>query len=157
MLARVVTTDQPVLVRAVVLAAAEGSKVDPDISKTPGIVSDPSVPEAERIAALRKAFFAPDHDPRIWLGGWYHDTYLMQHEAVKASGIKDSWACGTVPLLQVIGDHDPFIPKPYWNEMSDQFGDRIAKVIVKDASHALFPEQPEAVAEAVLPWARKWR
>ena len=41
--ARVVTTDHPALVRAVVLAAAEGSKVPEDISSAPGIVSDPAV------------------------------------------------------------------------------------------------------------------
>ncbi|WP_187278578.1 alpha/beta fold hydrolase [Methylobacterium sp. WL64] len=156
-LARVVTTDHPELVRAVVLAAAEGSEVPPEIGKAPSIVSNPSEPEAERLATLRKAFFAPDHDPSVWLNGWYHDTYLMQHEAVKASGLKDSWACGTVPLLQIIADHDPFIPAPYWKEMTDQLGARVTKIVVSDASHALFPEQPGAVAEAVLTWAQQWR
>ena len=156
-LARVVTTDHPDLVRAVVLAAAEGSKVAPDISKAPGIVSDPTVPEAQRLDTLRKAFFAPDHDASIRLAGWYHDIYLMQHGAAEASGLEDSWACGTVPLLQVIPDHDPFIPQPYWNGMRDQLRERVTPVIVKDASHALFPEQPDALAQAVLPWAAGFR
>ncbi len=39
---RVVTTDHPHLVRAVVLAAAEASKVPPDVAKTPFIASDPA-------------------------------------------------------------------------------------------------------------------
>ena len=156
-LARVVTTDHPDLVRAVVLAAAEGSKVPEDVSKTPFVAADPSAPEADRLAALRKAFFAPSHDARPWLAGWYPETLAMEREAVKASGIEDSWACGTVPLLQIIPEYDPFIPEPYWHELRHQLGDRVTTVVVEDASHALFPEQPDAVAEAVLPWAEPHR
>jgi pimeloyl-ACP methyl ester carboxylesterase len=69
MLARLVTTDYPDLVKAVVLAAAQGSAVPEDIGKTPFIAGDPSGPEADRLAALRKAFFAPNHDASIWLEG----------------------------------------------------------------------------------------
>ena len=156
-LARVVTTDHPDLVRAVVLAAAEGSKVPEDVGKTPFVAGDPSVPEADRLAALRKAFFAPGHDASLWLAGWHPATLQMEREAVKASGIKDSWSCGTVPLLQIIAEHDPFIPKPYWHELRDQLGDRVTAIIIENASHALFPEQPDTVAEAVLPWAKRHR
>ena len=152
-LARVVTTDHPDLVTAVVLAAAEGSKVPEDVGNTPFVAGDPSAPEADRLAALRKAFFAPGHDPSLWLTGWYPETLKMEHEAAKASGLKDSWACGTVPLLQIIAEYDPFLPKPCWHELRQQFGERVTAVVIENASHALFPEQPDAVAEAVLPWA----
>ena len=156
-LARVVTTDHPDLVAAVVLAAAEASKVPEDIGRMPFVAGDLSAPEPDRLAALRKAFFAPDHDPSVWLTGWYPDTLKMEHSAVQASGLKDSWACGDVPLLQLIAEHDPFIPGPYHDEMRDEFGDRVSVVLIKDASHALFPEQPESVVEAVLPWAARFR
>ena len=156
-LARVVTTDHPDLVAAVVLAAAEASKGPEGAGQAPGAAGDPARPEEERLATLREAFFAPGHDPRAWLDGWYPETLRMEREAVEASGLTDSWACGTVPLLQVIGDRDPFIPPPYWHELRDQLGDRVTAVIVEDASHALFPEQPEGLAEAVLPWAEQHR
>ena len=156
-LARVVTTDHPDLVKAVVLAAAEASKVPEDIGKTPFTAGDPSLPKSERLAVLRKAFFAPNHDASVWLEGWYPATLKMQHEAAKKSGLRESWACGNVPLLQLIAEYDPFIPKPFWSEMQDEFGDRVTVSILKDASHALFPEQPAAVAEAVLSWAAKYR
>ena len=154
-LARVVTTDHPDLVRAVVLAAAEGSQVPPDIRQTPFIAGDPSRPEGERLDALRRAFFAPSHDARPWLTGWYPETLRMEHEAVKTSRLTDSWACGSVPLLQIIAEHDPFLPRPLWNEMEDQFAGRVTRTVVADASHALFPEQPAAVAGAILPWAAR--
>ena len=156
-LARVLTTDRPNLVRAVVLAAAEASKVPEDVGKLPFIAGDLSASEAARLAALRKGFFAPDHDPSGWLAGWYPATLGMQHAAAKKTGLRESWNCGEVPLLQIIGEYDPFIPEPYWHELRDQLSDRVTAVVVKDASHALFPEQPIDVAAAVLPWAAQYK
>ena len=98
-LACAVATDHPALVSAVVLAAAGSSGASKAVNETPFIAGDLSRPEAERLAALRTAFFAPDHDPSPWLTGWYPQTLRMQHEAVKASDLKDFLACGTVPLL----------------------------------------------------------
>ena len=156
-LARVVTTDHPHLVSAAILAAAEGSTVPEDVGGTPFIAGDPSASEADRLAALRKAFFAPDHDASIWLTGWYAETLSMEREAVRASGLKDSWACGSVPVLQVIAEYDPFIAKPYWHELRDQLGGRVTAVVIENASHALFPEQPDRLAEAILPWAAHYQ
>ena len=151
-LARVVTTDHSDLVKAVVLAAAEASKVPEDVAKTPFIASDPSAPDAHRLTALRQGFFAPGHDPSIWLSGWYPATLKLQHAAAQATGTRESWACGDVPVLQLLGDRDPFNPQPFWHEMQEQFGNRVTVSIVQDASHALFPEQPAAIAEAILSW-----
>ena len=156
-LARVVTTDYPDLVRAAVLAAAEASKVPDDVGKTPFIAGNPALPEAQRLDALRLGFFAAGHDPSSWLNGWYPATLKMQHGAAQVTGVRESWACGNVPLLQVLGEHDPFNPKPYWHEMQERFGDRVTLSIVQDASHALFPEQPVAVAQAILPWLAKFK
>ena len=156
-LARVVTTDHPELVTAGVGAAAAAAKVAPDIGQLPFVAGDPSKSTADRLASLRKGFFAPNHDASRWLDGWYPDTLATERDATKVTGTKESWACGDVPLLQLIAEYDPFIPKPYWNEMRDQFGDRVTATVIKDASHALFPEQPEAVAEAVLPWAAQFQ
>ena len=152
-MASAVTTDHPDLVSAVVLAAAGSSGASQVVNEAPFIAGDLSRPAAERLDVLRKAFFAPGHDPSVWLSGWYPSTLRMQHDAVKSSDLKEFSACGTVPLLQVIAEHDPFNPKPYWNALKDQLGDRLTQKIVAGASHALFPEQRAAVAEAVVSWA----
>ena len=157
MLACAVATDHPDLVSAVVLAAAGSSGASEKVNETPFIAGDLSRSEAERLDVLRTAFFAPGHDASLWLTGWYPSTLQMQHEAVKASHLKDFAACGTVPLLQVVAENDPFNPTPFWNELKGQLGDRVTQKIIADASHALFPEQPAAVAEAVLPWAATQR
>jgi len=36
--------------------------------------------------------------------------------------------------------------------LCEELGDRASLVMVPDAGHALLPEQPDAVAEAVLSW-----
>ena len=156
-LSRMVATDHPDLVAAVVLAAAQASKVPPDVAKTPLIAGDLSRPEAERQDVLRRAFFAPGHDARPWLAGWYPQTLRMQHEAAQAVPLSDYWACGRVPMLEVFGAVDPFKPKASWQELRDDFGDRVQSVVIDAASHALFPEQPAKVAEAVLPWLDQHR
>ncbi|MGA7806916.1 alpha/beta fold hydrolase [Bradyrhizobium sp.] len=155
-LAKMLATDHPELVKAVVLAAAQAADVAEDIAKAPLIAGDTSAPEAARLAALRKAFFAPGHDPRIWLAGWYPATLRMQHGAAGTVALSDYWACGDVPLLELIGACDPFRPKRSWDELRSQFGDRVTTTIIQDASHALFPEQPDDIADAVLPWAARF-
>lgn len=157
LVARMLTTDHPELVKAVVLASAQASNVAPDIAETPFIAGDTVAPEARRLAALRKAFFAPDHDATIWLDGWYPRTLAMQREALRAVKPKDYWMCGTVPLLEIIAEYDPFKPRDAWGELRAQFGNRITTDVVKDAAHALFPEQPEAVANAILPWVARYQ
>ena len=154
--ARMTTTDHPELVKAVVLAAPQSLHVAADIAKAPFIAGDTSAPEQDRLAVLRKAFFAPGHDARPWLDGWYPATLKMQHAAVQSAALSDFWACGDVPLLELIGADDPFRPQQYWDELRNEFGDRVTTVIIQDASHALFPEQPEAIADAVLRWAARY-
>ena len=156
-LSRMVATDHPDLVAAVVLAASQASRVPPDIARTPLIAGDPTRPEAERLDALCRAFFAPGHDARPWLAGWYPATLQMQHAAAQAVPLSDYWACGHAPMLEVFGAVDPFKPKAFWQELRDDFGSRVDSVVVEDASHALFPEQPDKVAEAVLPWLNQHR
>ncbi len=39
--------------------------------------------------------------------------------------------------------------------LCDELGDRASLVTVPDAGHALLPEQPDAVAGAVLEWLRQ--
>ena len=151
-LSRMVATDHPELVRAVILAASQASTVPEDIAKTPFIAGDLTTPEAERLAALQKAFFAPNHDAQIWLEGWYPETLKMQHAAAQAVPRSAYWACGSVPLLEIFGEYDPFKPKAYWQELHGQFGNRVSSMVIEDASHALFPEQPDRIAGAVLPW-----
>jgi pimeloyl-ACP methyl ester carboxylesterase len=157
MLASVLTTDHPDMVKAVIFGSAQGANVPEDIATAPFVAGDPSVPEAERLATLRKAFFAPGHDASIWLKGWYPETLKRQRAAAKAVNRDDFRACGNVPLLELIAACDPFNSKPSWPALREQLGPRVTTQVIDDASHALFPEQPDKVAETVISWAASYR
>jgi pimeloyl-ACP methyl ester carboxylesterase len=152
--ARMTAVDFPKLVRGVVLAAAAARSYAPEIAATPRRAGDLSAPETDRLAALRLGFFAPGHDPRPWLHGWHPATQRMQIDCREAQGVKQSnwWHAGTAPMLELIPALDPFKPREKWDELRAEFGARVTAVVIEDASHALFPEQPEAVARAVLEW-----
>ena len=158
--AHVVAVEQPDLVRGVILAPAapaapSAAKIPPEINKAPFIAGDPARSEEERLAALRLAFFAPGHDPRPWLNGWHPETLAMQQRAFGATKLGTYPFGGATPILEIIGRFDAFKPQALWSEMQEGAGDRVTTVIVDDASHALFPEQPDRVAEAVLHWAAR--
>jgi pimeloyl-ACP methyl ester carboxylesterase len=153
--AKTVAVDHPALVYGIILAAAQGSSVPSEINQTPYQACDLSAPVEERLAALRKGFFAPNHDASIWLDGWYPETMRMQVSCVGRTPVKEFWGAGSARLLEIIPDSDPFKPREYWGELREQLGNRVTTEVVKDASHALFPEQPDGVAGVVIEWCRR--
>ena len=38
--------------------------------------------------------------------------------------------------------------------MKDEFGDRVTVMVIPGASHALIPEQPQAVVNALVGWVK---
>lgn len=151
--ARTVATDHPDQVTAVILAAASGQQVAPEVNSAPFRAGDPTLPEADRLAALELAFFAPGHDPSSWLTGWYPRTLAMQHATVSTAGravLERYWNAGTAPVLEILAEHDPFHPRDQWGDLRYRLGDRVTSTVIANASHALFPEQPDAVAAAVI-------
>ncbi len=148
--ARTVATNHPGKARAVILAAASTRAVPPEINNAPFVAGDPALPEEKRLAALRLAFFAPGHDASVWLSGWYPQTLAMQRAAVTGIDIGRYWSAGTAPILEILAEYDPFHPKDQWEDLRTQLGPRVTSTVISEASHALFPEQPGAVANAVL-------
>ena len=155
--ARMTATDHPRLVRGVVIAAAAARQIPPELSAAVTRAGDLKLPVEERLAALRFAFFAPGHDPTVWLTGWHPEIHASQRAAAAATQQAEWWSGGQAPILEVQADLDPFKPPAKRNEMRDEFGDRVTVVVIPDASHALIPEQPAAVAQAIAAWATALR
>jgi pimeloyl-ACP methyl ester carboxylesterase len=153
--ARMTAVDHPKLVRGVVLAAAAAKKFPPRLSQLVSKSADPSVPEAERLAAMQEIFFASGNDPKIWLKGWWAEASEAQRVAAANVKQSDWWHAGTVPLFDLQAGIDPFKPKGTENELKDEFPDRVTVAVIPNASHALLPEQPAAVVAAIAGWVRK--
>jgi len=150
--ARMTAVDHPAVVRGVVIAAAASREYDPSLRAEIDKAGDVTLPDAVRVVALRKAFFAPASDPRVWLSGWHPELREPQRAAAAAVPQKEWWPGGQAPLLDLQADQDPFRAESTRREMKDEFGDRVTVVVIANASHALFPEQPRDVAAALADW-----
>lgn len=150
--ARTTAVDFPHLVRAVILLAATHVwPVPPAVRESINASHRMSLPEARRIEHLRHAFFAPGNDPRVWLGGWHEEVMLAQRAATEATPASEWWTAGSAPVLDVQPENDVMTPPETRNRYRDEFGaDRVTIVTIANAAHALLPEQPAAVAAAIV-------
>jgi pimeloyl-ACP methyl ester carboxylesterase len=155
--ARMLATDRPELVRATALVAANIGKAPspPQVRAAIRASADPSLPEAERIAALQFAFFAPGNDPRAWLTGWYPEVLAAERIAGDRTSREEDFAGGTAPILYLQPGHDPLAHVEDAEAYKAQFGDRVTVVVIPHASHAVIAEQPGAVSAALIAYARK--
>jgi len=150
--ARMTAVDHPQLVRGIVIAAAAAKQYAPELTVAVTKAGDPALPDRERLEALRFAFFAPGNDATVWLTGWHPEVRDSQRAAVAAVKQDEWWSGGSAPLLDLQAAQDPFKPETKRSEMKDEFGDRVTLVVIDNASHALIPEQPKAVVNALVAW-----
>ena len=149
--ARTLATDRPDLVRGVaLLAATHVWPVPPEVRESIMKSSDLSLSNEERLRYLRRAFFGPRSDPGVWLEGWYPEVKKAQRVATDATPQSEWWQAGTTPILDVQPENDVMIPPESRSRYRDDLGERVSIVRIPNAGHALLPEQPEAVAEALL-------
>jgi len=153
--ARTTATDHPRLVRGVVIAAAASKIYPPELSAAVTKSGDLTLPKEERLKYLQATFFAPGNDPSVWLEGWYPAANESQRLATLATKQAEWWATGSGPILDLQADSDPFHPIAKTNELKDELGERVSVVVIRNASHALLPEQPRAVVAAIVGWMRK--
>ena len=76
--ARMTAVDHPALVRGVAIAAAASKQYDLSLRAEIDKAGDPALPEAVRLAALRKAFFAPAQRPRVVAGRMASHTFVRR-------------------------------------------------------------------------------
>jgi pimeloyl-ACP methyl ester carboxylesterase len=161
--ARTLATDHPELVRKTVLAAASPGKVPPgmgplyppDVREAIDKSGDLSLPEAQRLAYLKLAFFAPGNDPHVWLGGWYLKVHDAESAATAATPVDTWFAGGQAPILLLQAEDDTVAPMKFSHVLKDALGDRVSIVVILHAGHALAPEQPKAMADAIAAYARR--
>ena len=153
--ARMTAADHPQLVRGVIILAAAAKTYPKALAEAVTKCADLTLADAERLKYLRATFFAPGHDACVWLKGWYPEVNASQFAAGRATRQEEWWGAGRAPLLDLQAALDPFKPRETTNELKDELGGRVTIAVIPDASHALIPEQPAAVVEAIVAWMRK--
>ncbi|HTC63654.1 MAG TPA: alpha/beta hydrolase [Candidatus Saccharimonadales bacterium] len=160
---RMLATDRPDLVRGAVLAAASAGKVpegvhepsvSPDVREAIEKSGDMSLPVSERLHYLQLAFFAPGHDPHVWLTGWHAETEKAENTASRATPVDEWFACGTTRVLDLQAENDAVAPRKFAGVLKAALGDRVTVVVIPYAGHALVPEQPQAMVSAIAAFAR---
>jgi pimeloyl-ACP methyl ester carboxylesterase len=152
--ARVTDLDYPDLVRGVVMAAAGSAAATstPTLPAALDTAANASQPQAERLAALRLAFFAPGNEPRAWLAGWHPELAAAYRRAARTPARSAWWPVTNALVLDLQAADDPWRPPGSRAEVIDALGAKASVVVIPKASHALFPEQPAAVADAIVTW-----
>jgi pimeloyl-ACP methyl ester carboxylesterase len=153
--AKMTAVAYPKLTHGVVLIAASQKKADPQVQRYTAIASDVTQPSSERLIGLQHVFFAPGHDAHVWLEGFHADVQKSEVIARDATPQQAYWAAGTVPILDIQAESDPYRPPSSRNELVEEFGaKRMTTVLIPNAAHAVIVEQPAAVADAIIAWAK---
>ena len=113
---------------------------------------DLSLPPDTHLQHVRRAFFADGHDPAVWKGGWHPATATMQSAAVRSSDHAAWKLGGGQPMLIVQALQDVIAPPPNARALLDAAPDRMTLAEIDNAGHAMLPEQPDAIAKAVIDW-----
>jgi pimeloyl-ACP methyl ester carboxylesterase len=154
--AKMTAVDYPQLTRAVILIGAAQKNPDPEVQRSVSIATDPWQPEAERLKHLQKVFFAPGNDARPWLTGFHADVRAAEIIARDSTPQSEYYSAGKAPMLDIQGDNDPYKPPSARNELVDEFGaSRVSVVRIPHAAHAIIVEQPQAVSDAIIVYARR--
>lgn len=143
--------------RVILLAAGVNNEIDPEINRYLKNAFNPAIMHIVRVGSIRKAFFVGLGDtPRHWTRGWYTKTAITQNKAKNLNDVKNWEAAGGKLMLIVHPELDKIAPKAETTDILKQrFPKQVDVIVIDDAAHALLPEQPEAVAKAVINYLKK--
>jgi pimeloyl-ACP methyl ester carboxylesterase len=155
--ARTLATVRPEVVRAVGLVAANVGRnpSPPDVRAAIRLSADVNAPDDARIKAMQFVFFAPGNDASVWLDGWHPDVLAAQRIAGDLTPRTLDYAAGRAPVLYIQPSHDPLAHVEDAEDYKKALGDRVTVVVVPNSAHAVIVEQPGAVSDALIAYARK--
>jgi pimeloyl-ACP methyl ester carboxylesterase len=145
-------------IKAVILLAAGGQvNMEPEAEQSLRNIFNPMKSHKSRMKDVSYAFFAEGNDiPNHWTRGWHTKTAIAQGKAVVTRWEDTSWHCaGGVPMLIIQPMQDRIAPIENAYTLRDKCPQEVEIVEIQNAGHALLPEQPDAVAEAVLAFLAK--
>lgn len=154
---RCLAADRPELVRTVTLIAA-GGQVPPAPETGAALMRIFELDRSaeDRLADIRHVFFSPGRDASVWLDGWHPETKRMQWDARDLVPYEQWGHAGSAPVLVIQGLDDPMSTPANGYALREQLGaERVEVVDLPYASHAMLPEQPEAIARELIAFLRR--
>ena len=151
--AQLVSCLHPELVDGLVLLAAPGpvpAKPEPSVALRRIFV--PELTDEEHLEAIALALFAPGNDPVAWVDGWHPMLAFAQAEAERHVPPEGLWDRLRGEALVIQPTEDRIVMPENSRLMAERLGARVRVVDIPNAGHALLPEQPDAVAAAILSW-----
>lgn len=155
---RTIAMDHPEIVRCVIMLAGAGRAViPPDVRSAIMRSGDLTLTDAERVEALKLAFFAPGNDPVAagWLKGWHPEIKKLQLAAESLTKDDEFIPAGRAPILDMQAEFDTVVPPSARQDLKNELGSRVTIEVIRNAGHALIPEQVEAVAAAMDAYIKK--
>ncbi|WP_438727752.1 alpha/beta fold hydrolase [Parasphingorhabdus sp. DH2-15] len=140
-------------VDALILIAAGGKQpIPPRADRALKASFNPLNVASRRIGDIRYAFFANGNTvPDYWQRGWHINTAQLQAQAVRLTDAAKWWLGGNKPILVIQGDKDTIAPiEDAGQALVDDGKGRVEMVVVRKAGHALLPERPRVISDAVL-------
>ncbi len=154
--ARTLASDSPELVQRLVLLACGGIvPIAPDVLRSLSASFALALPEEERLAHVGRAFFAEPSRAALWRDGWYPEVAAFQGAATHATAVEDWWLGGAADVLILQPACDAIAPPENARLLAEPLGKRARVVEIADAGHAALPEQPAAIAQAVIAFLRE--
>ena len=150
-LSRCITADHPGRIDSLTLLAAGGLvEPEPHIWRSLAKCFDETLSPEEHLEHVRTAFFAAGNDPSVWSGGWMRGVMEYQRAAVQRTNRDDWWPAQVSRVLVVQGLQDAIAPVENGRRYRDESAPHARLVEIDGAGHALLPEQPDAVAGAII-------
>jgi pimeloyl-ACP methyl ester carboxylesterase len=150
-LARCLVADYPDRVATLTMLAAGGLVPMPQaIAASLSACFDRALPPEEHLAHVGRVFFAPGNDPAVWRDGWLPEVAAYQSAAVRRTREQD-WNRATASRVLVVqGLQDACALPENGRRYVAAHPDVATLVEIDGAGHALLPERPDAIAEAVV-------
>lgn len=150
-LSRCITADYADRVLSLTLLAA-GGLVEPPKAIWELLYScyDKTLSPEDHLNAVRLAFFADGNDASSWTDGWMQDVMRYQRKAVTSTPREDWWSASIQHVLVVQALQDAIAPVENGRRYQSESAPHARLVEIDRAGHAMLPEQPEAIASAVI-------
>ncbi len=150
-LSRCITADFNSRVLSLTLLAA-GGLVEPEEHIWAALAAcyDDSLGEDEHMKNVKLGFFAEGNDPSVWRDGWFPEIMKYQRSAVLRTPREDWWNASVDRVLVVQALQDAIAPVENGRRYIAESVIHAHLVEIDGAGHAMLPEQPEAIASAVI-------